>query len=121
MRRRLLFLPLLLPLVGAARDPLAGRIAGPPSDCISLQVNEGPAIAGDRVLLYRESGRRIWRTEPVGNCTPFREPATIVTDVFSGQLCRNDRFRVLRAGEIIAGPVCRYGPFVPYDLPAGHH
>lgn len=119
MRRRFLLLPGLLLLPGAAKDPLAGRVAGPPSECIPLQSNQGPVIAGDRVLLYRESGRRIWRTEPIGPCTPLREPATIITDVFSGQLCRNDRFRVLRAGEIIPGPICRYGVFVPYDKPAG--
>ena len=121
MRWRLLVLPALFVLVGGARDPLAGRVAGAPSECISLRSNEGPVIGGDHVLLFRESGRRIWRTEPVGRCTPLREPATIITERYSDQLCRDDLFRVREPGDIVAGPICRYGSFVPYDLPAAHH
>lgn len=111
-------LPLLaVALLAAKDDPLAGRIAGAPVDCIDLSFVQGPQIVDRQYILYRETGRRIWRTEPVGGCSRLEPISTLVVEVFGNRLCRNDRFRVLRPGELIAGPVCRFGPFVPYTKP----
>jgi hypothetical protein len=103
--------------VGAKRDPLAGRVAGPPQDCVSLTQNASPTIIDDRTILYRESGRRIWRTGPVGACASLRPDAILIVDVFGAQLCRNDRFRTLTPNTSIPSGYCRFTQFTPFDRP----
>lgn len=98
------------------RDPLAGRTAGKPEECIHLGFTEGPQIVDQHTILYRD-GRRMWKTGPVSDCPSLRPATTLVVEVFGGQLCHNDHFRVVEPGDIIPGPICRFRPFVPYDLP----
>jgi hypothetical protein len=104
--------------VGAKRDLLAGRVAGEPRDCISLTQNVSPTIVDQRTILYRESGRRIWRTTPVGACPSLRPDSILIIDVFGAQLCRNDRFRTLVPNTIIPSGYCRFDRFTPYDRSA---
>ncbi len=104
-------------LVASRDDPLAGRIAGPPVACIDLTRVQGPTILDDKTILYRQSGKRVWRAVPIGSCEALRPPATIIVDVYGGQLCRNDRFRLLSYGMTIPSSYCRFGNFTPYDKP----
>lgn len=104
---------------GAKRDPLAGRVAGAPVDCIGLRTNTSPQIVDDRTILYRETERRVWRTGPQGNCPSLRPFTTLIVEVYGAQLCRNDRFRVLEPGSIIPSSICRFDRFTPYDKPRG--
>lgn len=100
------------------RDPLAGRVAGEPVDCISLSQNISPQVVDQNTILYRESGRRLWRTGPRGACPALsRAPVTLIVEVYGGRLCRNDRFRVLEPGVTIPSGYCFFEPFTPYDLP----
>lgn len=99
------------------RDPLAGRIAGAPTECLALNRNTSPEIVDQNTILYRETQQRIWRTGPVGNCPALRPMNTLIIDVYGGQLCRNDRFRVLQPGTSIPSGYCRFDRFTPYDLP----
>ncbi|WP_375429017.1 hypothetical protein [uncultured Sphingomonas sp.] len=104
--------------VGAKRDPLAGRIAGEPRDCLSLSRNTSPAIVDERTILYRESGRRIWRTGPVSACPSLRPNTILIVEVFGAhQICRNDRFRTLLPSTTIPSGYCRFTQFTPYDRP----
>lgn len=119
-RRAVLAAPALLLCAAAARDPLAGRVAGPDSPCIDLRGDESPVVAGARVLLYPESGRRVWRTEPDGICRGFVPFTTVITQDNPRHLCRGDLFRVRDPSDPVPSPTCRFGPFVPYDRPAGH-
>jgi hypothetical protein len=104
-------------LVASRDDPLAGRIAGPPVACIDLARVQGTTILDDKTILYRQSGKRVWRAVPIGSCEALRPPATIIVDVYGGQLCRNDRFRLLSYGMTIPSSYCRFGNFTPYDKP----
>lgn len=106
---------LLLTLAAARDDPLAGRVAGEPVECIDLNTVQGPEIADARTILYRQNGRRVWRTGPVGACAAMRSGDGLVVDVQGRKVCRDDRFRV-RSNRIVLGGECRFGPFVPYDL-----
>ena len=105
---------LLLALTATRDDPLAGRVAGPPVDCIDLDRVQGPEIVDARTILYHQNGRRIWRTAPEGNCPSMRPGDGLNVEVFAGQLCRHDRFRARSAGYVRTA-VCRFGRFVPYD------
>lgn len=119
-------LPLLLLLAACAarpaeRDPLAGRIAGEPQDCIPVSSqNVSPQVIDANTILYREgAGRRIWRTAPTGACPALGRtpPVTLINIVYGGRLCRNDRFQVLEPGVSIPSAFCFYQQFTPYDLP----
>ena len=103
-------------MLGAGKsDPLAGRIAGPPVRCIDLQRLNGPEIVDSQTILYHQSGKRTWKTEPVGECPSLRPLDTLIVDVYGGQLCRNDRFRTVSNGLSIPSGYCRFRDFTPYD------
>lgn len=115
---------LLLPLALAAcadrsgdRDPLAGRIAGEPVDCIALAANTSPQILENGTILYRETNRRVWRTQPVGVCPGLRPLDRLIVQVYGTQLCRNDQFQAQPVNSRIPGGICRFDRFTPYDLP----
>lgn len=101
-------------LTAARGDPLAGRTAGPPSNCLDLDLVGGPDIVDAHTILYRQSARRVWRTEPIGACPGMRYGDTLIVELYGRQMCRNDRFRAVHPGSL-PGAVCRFGPFVPYD------
>ncbi len=116
MMRVLILAALALPLLAAKSDPLAGRVAGPPQRCISLMSQQGLYIADENLILAQQSGRRIWRANTVGRCS-MQSLDTLIVDVYGSQVCRNDRYRVLRTGTSIPGPYCRFESFTPYEKP----
>ena len=96
---------------------LAGRVAGNPVQCLSTSRADSPQVFGDRVLLYRDGGR-LWRNDLPEACPGLDDDAIIVTEVYGGQLCRNDQFYTLQRGRSgIPGPRCRLGRFTPWDKP----
>ena len=105
-------------VLGAGRDdPLAGRVAGAPVRCVDIGRVQGPTIVDSDTILYRQSCKRTWRTGPVGSCPQLRPFATMIVDVYGGQLCRNDRFRLVEPGLSIPSAACRFRDFTPYDKP----
>ncbi len=126
---RILMIPIAaLTLLGAAapasqrEDPLkrelGDRVPGKTVDCVGASFVDGPQIVDERTILYRESGRRIWRNDLPEACSGMRPLDTVVIEVWGSQLCRNDRFRAVSPGESIPGRFCRLGKFTAYDLPA---
>lgn len=103
------------PVPAAKSDPLAGRVAGPPQRCIGRPGNQGPVIADEGLILYRTTGKRIWRATVIGPCPGIRPFNTLILEVYGSQLCRNDRFRTLPPQSIIPSAYCRFGEFIPYD------
>ncbi|MCP3733876.1 hypothetical protein M9979_03160 [Sphingomonas sp. RP10(2022)] len=115
MRRPPVAVALALPLLGAASDPLAGRIAGPAENCITVSRTNGPSIVDAHTILYTEgAGRRVWKTGPIGACPSLEPLSTMVVEIYGGQLCRNDRFRVVTPGLSIPSAYCRFSAFTPY-------
>ena len=108
---------LALTLAAGKSDPLAGRVAGTPQECIPLPRFDGPQIVDARTILYRHTGRTIYRTGPVDGCPALRPLTTLVVEVYGGQLCHNDRFRVLEPGTTIPSASCRFDRFTPYEKP----
>jgi hypothetical protein len=96
---------------------LAGRIAGAPQACVENAMLGNAQIIDNRTLLYRESGRRVWRNDLPDACPGLRDDSHLIVEVYGSQLCQNDRFRAVDFGSHIPGPYCRFGKFVPYDKP----
>ena len=124
---RIVLIPIAaLGLLGAApaaprqdelAEALAGRIAGTPVDCVDNARLNGPQIIDEKTLIYRESGRRVWRNDLIGECRGLRPMDTLIVDIFGSQICRNDHFRALTPGTTIPSAYCRLGKFTPYDKP----
>lgn len=108
---------LAIPSSAADKDFLAGRVAGKPVNCIDPQMNNGPTIIDADTILYNANGRRLYRTGPVGKCPSLRPMTTLIVEIRSGQLCRNDLFRVLEPGTTIPSAYCRFRDFTPYEKP----
>ena len=110
------------PAAPAREDPLArelaGRAPGKAVDCLDKSRADGPQIVDERTLIYRESGRRIWKNDLPEACRGMRPLDTLVIEMFGSQVCRNDHFRSYSSGSTIPGAICRLGSFTPYDKPA---
>ncbi|WP_375287840.1 hypothetical protein [Sphingomonas sp.] len=117
MKRAALLLLTALPLVAAKDDPFAGRVAGKPERCLNTTVtSRGGVIVDDTTIFYRD-GPRLWRTGPRGSCPALRPNATLIVEIWGGQLCSGDRFRVLEPGVRIPSGACLFRDFVPYTRP----
>lgn len=116
--RRIAALPLLaFALVAAKDDPLAGRIAGKPQQCISPDIASGPQITDTGTIIYRRTNKRLFVSTPIGTCRSLRPLTTLVIERYGSQICRGDRFRVIDPPSRIPSPFCRFGAFVPWDKP----
>jgi len=93
---------------------LEGRTAGTPTDCVSLSSVQGPQIIDSKTLLYRQSGRTLWRNDLEGECRSLAPMNTIILEVHGSQICRHDLFRVLEPGSSIPSSYCQMGKFTPY-------
>ncbi|KQN26885.1 hypothetical protein ASE86_06720 [Sphingomonas sp. Leaf33] len=94
-------------------DALKGRTAGAPQRCINASSLEAPRIIGE-TLVYRQGGR-LFVTRAEGGCPSLGGDPLLITEIYGGNLCRNDRFRTVPRGASIPGPYCRFGDFVPYS------
>jgi hypothetical protein len=92
---------------------LAGHVPGKTSECIDPQFADGPQVIGHDTLLYRQ-GSTIWKTNVIGPCPALDDDVTVIADIYGGQLCRNDKFRVLEHGMTIPSAYCRLGSFQQY-------
>ncbi|KQO51073.1 hypothetical protein [Sphingomonas sp. Leaf257] len=108
-------LGLTLTLSAAKSDPFAGRVAGPPVQCVDTSTTmSGPVIA-DKGVIVINAGRRVWRAKIRGQCFGIQPFNTLLIDRWGSQVCRNDRFRVLQQGLSIPSAWCFFDGFVPYD------
>ena len=102
------------------RDPLsefAGRVAGAPVRCLNADRAGNLQGLDERTLIYRESGRRIWRNDLPDACPGLDDDSLLVIELFGGGPCKGDRFHAVERGSSIPGPSCRLGSFVPYVKP----
>lgn len=114
-------LPLtLLAAAPATLDPdvtkqLAGRVAGPPQDCIDKSFESGPAVYHG-ALIYG-IGRRVYLNRFRGGCPYLQEDDAIKVDVLTGRLCRGDIVTPFVPTTRTVRPTCILGSFEPYDKP----
>lgn len=125
--RALILLPLLaacssMPADTSSADralakELDGRSAGAPQRCIDRSLTSGPQIVDDHTLIYTQSGRRVWVNTLASPCPSLRTDSVLVVQAFGTQTCENDQFQPRQAGDVVAGTICRFGKFTPYDKP----
>lgn len=94
---------------------LDGKVAGAPVNCISDFNADDMIRVSDNILLYRVSGRLVYKNTLRSSCPGLaRDTDIVVTEQFGGQKCRGDLVRLVDRTSGIPGPVCSLGEFVPY-------
>ena len=93
---------------------LAGRVAGPPTDCLpSYRANHQMNIS-DNVILF-DYGGTIYRNDPPGGCPGLGsgQYALVVRPVGSS-LCRGEIAQVRDIQSGMTRGTCTLGAFMPY-------
>lgn len=126
MHKRTIFLLALVGLCGCSRaiDPpgdalaqsLAGRVAGTPRSCISINSIDNLRVIDPTTIGYG-SGPTIYVNQLRAPCSGARQLNTIIVDAHGSQYCNGDHFQVIEPGSIIPGPACFMGDWVPYHRP----
>ncbi len=97
-------------------DELAGRIAGQPQSCVSIEPTSSLRVIDPATLGYG-NGRTIYVSRLRARCSGLTALSTIVLDARGTQYCRGDHFRAAETGAVVLGPICVLGPWVPYRQP----
>jgi len=99
---------------------LGGKIPGEPVRCISNTASNETIRVSDDILLYRQSGRLVYRNDLKGSCPGLaRDSDIMVVRQFGSQTCAGDFFHLVDRSSGIRGPTCVLGDFIPYRKPAG--
>ncbi|OHD03934.1 MAG: hypothetical protein A2885_20895 [Sphingopyxis sp. RIFCSPHIGHO2_01_FULL_65_24] len=99
---------------------LAGKIPGEPVRCLSSSGTYDTIRVSDNILIYRQSGRLVYRNDLKGSCPGLgRDSDIMVIRQFGSSTCSGDFFHLVDRSSGIRGPTCVLGDFVPYRKPAG--
>lgn len=94
---------------------LKDKVAGKPVNCISDFNAVNMTRISDSILLYRVSGRLVYKNTLRYTCPGIaRDTDIIVSEQFGSQKCRGDLIRLVDRTSGIPGAVCSLGEFVPY-------
>ncbi len=112
----------LTPKQAATLDKqLAGKVAGEPVTCLNANSRSYQTIrVSDDILLYRASGKLVYRNTLSGSCPGLaRDNDIMVVQSHGTGTCRGDFFHLVDRASGIRGPTCVFGEFVPYRKPSG--
>ncbi|WP_343042876.1 DUF6491 family protein [Sphingomonas lacunae] len=99
---------------------LSGKVAGEPVSCINNLSADQTIRVSDNILLYRVSGRLVYKNELRGGCPGLaRDNDVIVSEVRGSGPCRGDIIHLVDRTTGIRGPSCVLGDFTPYRAPPG--
>lgn len=99
---------------------LAGKVAEAPVDCINNDHATNLVRVSDDILLYRTSGRLVYKNQLKGSCPGLaRDSDIVVTETFGSKYCKGDLVRLVDRTSGIPGPTCLLGEFTPYRKPKG--
>ena len=118
---------LATPAVAAHRDTpevqlqkaLAGRVAGKPTNCISLWGSNSSQIIDGKAIIYRVGGR-LYVNEPRSGAESLRDDDILVTRTFGSRLCSIDIVRLVDRTSRFPHGFVSLGEFVPYDRVKAH-
>jgi hypothetical protein len=96
---------------------LAGRTAGEPRDCLSLNdTRQSSTYRG--TILYRTSSKLTYRNDMNG-CTSLSDDRIPIIEVRGSQICRGDIVRLADRTSGAQWGACTFGNFVPYRAGGG--
>lgn len=93
---------------------LAGKVAGKAEKCLPAYRSDDMVVIDEDTILFRD-GRTVYVNQPLGGCSNAdRLGSTLVTRIFSAQLCRGDIATVVDHSSGITVGSCALGDFTPY-------
>lgn len=131
MRASICLVPLMLAACAGGSEPqrltekqaarleaaLEGKVAGEPVNCVSRYPGSSLTAVSESMLLYRVSGRLIYRNDLIGSCTGLGRGDTLIIKPTGSQYCRGD---LARSADLVTGSItggCALGSFTPYRTP----
>lgn len=96
---------------------LAGKVAGEKVSCVNRENQANLTAISGNVLLYRVSGRLIYRNDLIGSCSGLTRGDTLIVKTWGSQYCRGD---MATSADLTSGVVtgnCALGDFTPYRTP----
>lgn len=131
MRAWICLVPLMLAACAGGEEPprltekqaarleaaLDGKVAGEPVSCVNRFPGSSLTAISESVLLYRVSGRLIYRNDLIGSCTGLGRGDTLIIKPTGTQYCRGD---LARSADLVTGSItggCALGSFTPYRSP----
>ncbi|WP_052072088.1 hypothetical protein [Sphingopyxis sp. MWB1] len=99
---------------------LADKVPGEPEKCLPNYRSNDTIRISDNVLLYRQSGRVVYRNDLRSSCPGLaRDSDIMVVRQFGSATCAGDFFYLVDRSSGIRGPTCVFGEFTPYRKPEG--
>jgi hypothetical protein len=92
---------------------LEGRVAGEPVECIPLHRVRSSQIIDKTAIIY-DAGSTIYVNRPRAGASSLDNWDTLVTRLYSSQLCRIDTVRLVDPTSRMMTGVVFLGDFVPY-------
>ncbi|WP_313804002.1 hypothetical protein [Sphingobium sp.] len=96
---------------------LAGKVAGEKTSCVNRESQASLTAISSSVLLYRVSGRLVYRNDLIGSCSGLSRGDTLIIKTWGSQYCRGD---MATSADLTTGMVtgnCALGDFTPYRTP----
>ncbi|WP_327752547.1 hypothetical protein VVT58_13590 [Sphingobium sp. SJ10-10] len=96
---------------------LAGKVAGEKTSCVNRVSQANLTAISNSVLLYRVSGRLVYRNDLIGSCSGLSRGDTLIIKTWGSQYCRGD---MATSADLTTGMVtgnCALGDFTPYRAP----
>ncbi|WP_176592481.1 hypothetical protein [Sphingobium sp. EM0848] len=102
---------------GELEKALAGKVAGEKTSCVNRESQANLTAISSSVLLYRVSGRLVYRNDLIGSCPGLTRGDTLIIKSWGSQYCRGD---IATSADLPTGMVtgsCALGDFTPYRTP----
>jgi len=96
---------------------LAGKVAGEKMSCVNRESQANLTAISSSVLIYRVSGRLVYRNDLIGSCPGLTRGDTLIIKTWGSQYCRGD---MATSADLTTGMVtgnCALGDFTPYRAP----
>ena len=91
---------------------LAGRSAGAPQRCVTIESGEGLRVGNANTILYGR-GKTVWANALAPTCS-FSRGATLIVEPLGARYCHGDYVRAVDPHGFTPRTACRLGDFVPY-------
>lgn len=112
--------PLTVKQTALLDKQLGGKVAGEPVRCLNNagSSNYQTIRVSDDILLYRVSGKLVYRNKLANSCPGLaRDNDIMVMRSYGTGTCKGDFFHLVDRSSGIQGPTCVLGEFVPYRKP----